>query len=855
MIRTSIYINNQAVDITQDIPFVLNYQISDIRNPESRKTDTSYTVTVQGSKSNNKLFSHIFDISKEVLSEDLTINFTPDFNPNLKSDAKIYVDNIQVFSGYAKLEEVINIKGQITYNLSFKGSLGSIFNKIKGLKLTDLDLQKNLIWLRLRPNNQKYQFNNTVSASNITLVNDTISNFAINELQFGTKNTYTGYTYYTYPLIDKGNQVEGEFEMNTVYPAWSLYSYIRSIFDIAGYKFRSNFFRSDFFLNLYVPYLDNFVLNSNEATKRETYISTTTNSVTTKFGTYNRVTSPQYLEGGKINDVVVLNLDDNSSLPYFLGDYNTFYNKILTIAKQGYYTFDYNLSLTIPNTFLVDGVSCYVDIDQNQSGGYLNIMELRGYRDINGVSTPYGRSIGQTGYNFRGGNTVNVNLNIPNYSVDAGKQYYIQYSIQVTGAVRRVSDNVAITGILNKPYTYTLNNSVTSLSVKPVTTLIFSGDTYVLNSYIPQDVLCSDLLLSTIKLFNIQIDIDKDDASGKRLIVEPFNDFYKDVVTGDAKIIDWNNKLDTNKQISFKPASEINGKTYTFTYTSDDDYYNKAYSNIFNNEVYGQKTVDIKNDFVSNDNKVEVIFSPLLPVKFSTTNLVAPRVYDADENGNISSREKNNIRLLYCGNKTQRQYTIVERSQNGTVKKTNYNVNSKFFGHTDNITNPSFDILFGTPRQVFWSNVGSYTDNNLYNKYYKNYIESITSKDSKVLSCYINLSPLDIANFSFRNFVQVMGQNFRVNKIINYNPLSNDSTQVELFKLVNESDFIPSQINLERESVNPSAVNYIIDAGVDTVRSPLATSPYNLVNCGLDEVRGIGSMSSTSLIDGGQDTI
>ena len=64
------------------------------------------------------------------------------------------------------------------------------------------------------------------------------------------------------------------------------------------------------------------------------------------------------------------------------------------------------------------------------------------------------------------------------------------------------------------------------------------------------------------------------------------------------------------------------------------------------------------------------------------------------------------------------------------------NANVPFVSHIDNPYAPTEDLAFGIPRQVFYNAVNAsgtpitYTNNNLYNKYWLNYITETTSKEA-----------------------------------------------------------------------------------------------------------------------------
>jgi hypothetical protein len=58
-----VIVNSTILDLSDDIPLALNLSIADIREPEKRQQSFSKTITVPASDTNNKLFTHAFNVS------------------------------------------------------------------------------------------------------------------------------------------------------------------------------------------------------------------------------------------------------------------------------------------------------------------------------------------------------------------------------------------------------------------------------------------------------------------------------------------------------------------------------------------------------------------------------------------------------------------------------------------------------------------------------------------------------------------------------------------------------------------------------------------------------------------------
>ncbi len=86
-----------------------------------------------------------------------------------------------------------------------------------------------------------------------------------------------------------------------------------------------------------------------------------------------------------------------------------------------------------------------------------------------------------------------------------------------------------------------------------------------------------------------------------------------------------------------------------------------------------------------------------------------------------------------------------------------------YIGHVDNPYNPSQDLAFGIPRQIYFAlpdgqaGFTPYTNNNLFNTYWRNYIEEIASKEAMQVEATFLLTVTDIATLDFRLNCTVAG--------------------------------------------------------------------------------------------------
>ena len=93
-------------------------------NPTIVKNSYSHQITIKGTPNNNRLFGDIFRLDRV-----LTYNggyLGTDFNPSQKTPFVIYNEMGEILErGYCKLDSVTKKKGEIEYQVSLFGGLGS----------------------------------------------------------------------------------------------------------------------------------------------------------------------------------------------------------------------------------------------------------------------------------------------------------------------------------------------------------------------------------------------------------------------------------------------------------------------------------------------------------------------------------------------------------------------------------------------------------------------------------------------------------------------------------------------------------------------------------------------------------
>jgi hypothetical protein len=750
------YLEYVEVDLYDDIPFTLTYNIADIRNPDKRNGSFSKTVRIPGTDTNNALFGSIFEI-----------DIDGSFNPNIKALAYIEIDTIEQFRGVMQLLQINRTRDFIEYEISVFGSIGSFFNSVGNKQLRDIDLS---------------DYNHIVNQTNIT-----DSWFEQIQKNGSNYDNFTGSVTtqfpngqpigegYTYPLIYDGYaQATGtsiNFELPTIRGAVYAKQLVDSIFSSVGFTYTSTFLNSQMFKNLIIP----FQRRAKHKIRVQIEVETKINS-----------------SNPTIETLAFLQLIHK---PACTGLENIIDS--ITIAGLGS---DPAITQNIDIEFEVEyGDLVYLQLDNTQSDSGNEVRVLTGgsitisYSETTDISAVYGNMV--------------VNKN--------------NTDIINTLSVERVQFNSVVSDLENTWSVSTDEHTVSLIN---------------LQSNLHANIKQVDYLMSLVKMFNLYIDVDKDDANN--LIIEPYNDFM------DNDVLDWTMKLDNSRQIEIYPMGELDFRQFLWTYTSDFDIANEKYTAKWS-QVYGERTINIDNDFVTQQQKIELVFASTHGIE--SGSVIISQYFKGDPNKPEPFAQK--IRILSHNGKID-----IAPNNIGLFKKFNTPTGTSYTYypqalHLDDAQAPTMDLLFGIPNQVGWKfdNPAIYTTNNLYNKYWSQYISEITDKDSKIVKMWLYLTPQDIRNLDFSAKYFIDNSYYRLNKIENYNPINAQVTKCEFLKIKEGTPFVAGDTD------NPidNLVNYnLVIGGVDEIRNIAADSFYNVVVGGKDEVRSLAATSNIHIIRG-----
>lgn len=294
-----------------------------------------------------------------------------------------------------------------------------------------------------------------------------------------------------------------------------------------------------------------------------------------------------------------------------------------------------------------------------------------------------------------------------------------------------------------------------------------------------------DLIMDIVRKYNLVVIPDR--AIGKKILFQPFATFI-----GSGSERDWSQKLDLSVDCEIAPTTEYQRKNLTFTYTQGND----AASELYKKEgkrVYGDYLIqgytidptDHPNDFAQGDEAVQLIAMSTPCNTIGGTSIVVPKFVDA-------SGEYNDPGLRYLFINGTADVALYDE---GTLAGAMTTVNT--CGHYSvafpTINDEDLNFAPEVPLHLIESN----PYNNLFNTYFRQYLNELYSPSARILRCNMVLNTNDIVNFRFSDKIWIVDAWWRLIKISNYEVGENKSTPCEFIKLIDaqlDCDSTPYQI-------------------------------------------------------------
>lgn len=209
-----LFIENKEIELDESVQIAITKEFEELSNPTIIINDWSKTVSIPFTTTNNNIFGHIYNPDKAVVDGG-TIGVY--FNPLLKLNFRLEWDNSIIMVGYAKLNEVKQIAGKGTYEITLFGELGKVFQEmqkitfdtstedtdylIHGEDYVDEAINKELI----------YESWNSEGQTNSDLKKKTDSGYSVTDIiGFAPNNSFS--SNFDYKTLQTDVKASGKFE-------------------------------------------------------------------------------------------------------------------------------------------------------------------------------------------------------------------------------------------------------------------------------------------------------------------------------------------------------------------------------------------------------------------------------------------------------------------------------------------------------------------------------------------------------------------------------------------------------------------------------------------------------------------
>lgn len=182
------------------------FSVEEISDISQRKDNITKTITLKGTKQNNRVLGALYSIDRDVASDAVDPqNLMHNYKPNKYIDCFVLENNVEIIRGKLLVTSVDIVDGVIYYNASIVGTVYSFFSQLTDRKLEELDSfnipkYQNLVY---NANNIKASWKLPTLVGGINIINRrelTEGGVVWSDGEISTTQVYASYHSYT-PFI------------------------------------------------------------------------------------------------------------------------------------------------------------------------------------------------------------------------------------------------------------------------------------------------------------------------------------------------------------------------------------------------------------------------------------------------------------------------------------------------------------------------------------------------------------------------------------------------------------------------------------------------------------------------------
>jgi len=244
---------------------------------------------------------------------------------------------------------------------------------------------------------------------------------------------------------------------------------------------------------------------------------------------------------------------------------------------------------------------------------------------------------------------------------------------------------------------------------------------------------------------------------------------------GSGNDYDWTAKLDTSKDITLTPASDVRKRVLKWSYKEQGDYFNAFYKKGAQ-RVYGElRLTDAGNDFSTSDYTVELVFGASPCDLIPNTNYIIPKYFN--EKGEFMTPGP---RILYKRDSSENAVVMVydEVAEEGTFTII------PLLSHYRSIPTAigTNDLNFG--QEIPPHPIEAMPLHTLFDRYWRQYIAELYDDEQKIMEAYFQLGVTDVFGLKFNDKIWIKDSWWRVIELTDYIVAEEQVTKCKLMRLL-----------------------------------------------------------------------
>ena len=823
--------SSATVDTTYDLDLQkapnisLNFQFSDIKEPEQRKANFSQTFKLPFTNNNNKFFQDWYNVNLETLV----------FSTRTTFPAVLYAGGVSQFEGNLQLKAVYK-KAQY-YQVCLFSNTADLFSVIGNNKLQDVFLNddgtySNELNHQYTHTNLKRSWNGSSSlfTSDCTdcsgaSLRDTDVNVqkVMYPLSFTVPTPYYDSSSAQYLNFNAGDSTTPDVPITQFRPAIQLKTLFKLIIAKAGFSYTSDFIDGSYFGKLFMTTCNHFttpgpVVEPNEIADAGIMSVGNSSSWGTISVNNNDVQSDNWvlLPANTVEPISSSYVMPSDIADMWNEQYNYYEHKTMTFSLS------VRMKMTIDNVESADGgpITMKAKLVKFNTTTNTPVMDdVFSYNALGEVEMSYVNG-GYEGYVFMFtglmdvGDCGQIYVSVNNWKRNSSSSNgVVTYGGATTDVMDGLYSKVSLEWSGGNPYTNVYNKEV----------LVPQG----IDPSITQKAFLKDI----IERFNLVFLTDPNDANN--IIIKPYNDYLAD---GEIKY--WTEKLDTSKEVVVKDTLSLQKKEIEFSDLEDEDIVNKSVKEESPDlNVWGKFTsTQNNNDFATGTLKNNPIFSPYInsqifvneddqiPTQLNNLAVHYEFSYERVEGGYENKLVETKPKLFYYSGATTPLINPANPSVTPTIYMQQRTPVTNFYSFQAYPLCTPYELdgssgtcsIATTTKSLHWGSqtafIGNLTvfnsyatgispENSLYKLYWDNYLNGIYGDDARIMECYVNLTETDIFQFKFNDEIFIKDSYWRIINIHNYQVGASASTKVTLLKIndsysatCNDCDYVVGDI-------------------------------------------------------------